>query len=117
MRFLKEEIERVLEADKQEPLIFGDLLYKLRKSCGLCLIRSAELMGLYYTRLRYFENNLFHRLPKKEEVDKIALFYELEPEFLWGKCQDFVTKLGHLKQTVPDFKIASNHREIHKSLR
>ncbi len=116
MKALKEEIEKILAQDKEKALIFGDMIYKMRKNCGLCLMRSAEIMGIYFSRLRYFENNMFTRLPKKEEIDKIAHFYDLCPEFLWEKVVDFVGKKSYLSENVPGFKLNVSHRDHNDNL-
>jgi hypothetical protein len=110
MRQLATEIKKVLLQDALKPMLFGDLIYKIRKDCGLCLMKTAELMGMYFTRLRYLENNMFSRLPKRSEIDLIAQFYEIEPEFLWNRCLEFVRKREFLEDTIPDFKLMTSHR-------
>lgn len=82
----------------------GSRLTELRKKTGLSQYEVAERLGIQRGRYNSWENDIAK--PRTEMINKLAHFYEVNPDFI----------LGYASHPIPEWATENDKRDFKKML-
>lgn len=78
--------------------MFGDKLRELRKNKNLSQEKLGEVLGVTNKVIYDWENN--RSQPSIEQIKKIASFFEVSTDYLFGFTQEDITKIKQINQVA-----------------